>query len=89
MSRGMKRLLREHGDVLHGAGFRGCFPVRGATRDDIGFATPGRLEGRTPVGWHEFFPVFDRRRLAVLADDADGTFQLLPRDEARRRSSDA
>jgi hypothetical protein len=80
----MKHILREHGEILHQTGGRGFFPVRGAEPSDIGFAAHGQLEGRTPIGWNQFFPVFDRRHLAVVVDDEAGTVAIVGRDEAIR-----
>jgi len=52
----MKSILTDHGKILHWAGAHHLFPVRGKDAADIAFASHGELAGRTPIGWHQFFP---------------------------------
>ena len=52
----MKRILQDHGHILHWMGVHHMFPVKGATADDVGFGAHGELEGKSPIGWNEFFP---------------------------------
>jgi hypothetical protein len=79
----MKVVLTDHGKILHWAGAHHLFPVRGAEGPgDVSFARHGELEGRTPIGWQEFFPVLDKRDLVVIADEDGGSMSLLPSDKA-------
>jgi hypothetical protein len=79
----MKVVLTDHGKILHWAGAHHLFPVRGSGgRRDVTFASHGELEGRTPIGWQEFFPVLDAWDLVVVADEEQGTLTLVPADKA-------
>lgn len=80
----MKVVLSDHGKILHWAGAHHLFPVRGATLNDVAFASHGALEGRSPIGWQEFFPAIDRTDSVVVADDEAGTLTLVPSDKAAR-----
>jgi hypothetical protein len=68
----MKRPVHDHGAILHWMGAHHLFPVRGASADDVGFASHGELEGRTPIGWHAFFPALARTHKTVFVDDETG-----------------
>jgi hypothetical protein len=73
----MKIVLKDHGKILHWAGAHYLFPVRGSGGpNDVAFASPGGLEGRTPIGWDEFFPVLDRTDQVVIADEEEGTMSV-------------
>lgn len=72
----MKRILQDHGQILHWMGAHHFFPVRGASTDDVSFAQHGELEGRSPIGWNEFFPALMRTGKAVIVDDESGTAQV-------------
>lgn len=72
----MKVVITDHGKILHKAGALHVFPVRGAGPDDIGFAAHGELEGRTPIGWQQFFPALHRTGRVVVADDEAGTLEV-------------
>lgn len=85
----MKRVLRDHGEILHWTGGHHWFPVRGAAETDLGFAKHGALEGRTPIGWHQFFPPFDAADQVLVVDDEDGTLELMTETEARAKLGDA
>ncbi len=79
----MKKILRDHGNILHWAGAHHLFPVRGPGGDaDVSFATHGELEGRTPIGWNNFFPAIEGARKVVLADDDAGVLTVLPETAA-------
>lgn len=82
----MKRVLRDHGEILHEAGRHGAFPVRGAD-GEIGFASHGALEGRRPIGWQDFFPALHAARKVVVVDE-DGTLSVVAEGQALARSSD-
>ena len=78
----MKVVLTDHGKILHWAGAHLLFPVRGSGgRSDVSFASHGELEGRTPIGWQEFFPALDARDLVVVADEDAGTLSLVPSEK--------
>ncbi|MFM2151808.1 MAG: hypothetical protein RL199_243 [Pseudomonadota bacterium] len=68
----MKRPVDDHGEILHWMGAHHLFPVRGASADDVGFASHGELEGRTPIGWHLFFPALGRTGKRVFVDEETG-----------------
>ncbi len=68
----MKRIVKDHGEILHWAGAHHVFPVRGAQADDVSFASHGDTEGRKAIGWHEFFPALMRTGKVVLIDDDAG-----------------
>lgn len=79
----MKTVLRDHGQIIHKAGAHHLFPVRGpGGAEDLSFAAHGALEGRTPIGWQEFFPALERSGRVVLADDDAGTLSVVPPAEA-------
>lgn len=79
----MKVVLKDHGKVLHWAGAHHLFPVRGtAGADDVSFASHGALDGRTPIGWQEFFPALDRTEKVVVADDEDGSLTVVGQSAA-------
>ena len=71
----MKRTLTNHGEILHWAGRHERFPVR-AGDGTVGFAGHEDVEGRTPIGWHEFFPALAKARQAVVVDDEEGTIAI-------------
>jgi hypothetical protein len=74
----MKTVLKDHGRILHWAGAHHLFPVRGPGGwSDVSFAAHGELEGRTPIGWNDFFPVLDRTDRVVQADDEAGTLTVV------------
>ncbi len=69
----MKRPVHDHGAILHFAGAHHLFPVKGEGADDVSFATHGDAAGRTPIGWHAFFPALRRTGRTVHVDDEAGT----------------
>src|SRR5262249_47830019 len=79
----MKRVVRDHGGILHGAGRLGAFPVRGAD-GRVAFAHHGALEGRTPIGWNVFFPALAAARAVVVFDDEAGDVAVVPEADAPR-----
>jgi len=80
----MKVVLKDHGRILHWAGAHHLFPVRGPGGfTDVSFASHGALEGRTPIGWQEFFPALERSDSVVVADDDEGTLSVSPADATR------
>ncbi len=83
----MKRILTDHGHILHWMGAHHMFPVKGAGADDVSFGTHGALEGKTPIGWHEFFPALARTKRVVLVDDEGGTAQVLAAPEAQAQAA--
>jgi hypothetical protein len=85
----MKRVLRDHGQILHWTGGHHYFPVRGASEADLGFAQHGALEGRTAIGWHQFFPPFDLAEKVLVVDDEDGSLEILTESEAFAKLGDA
>lgn len=80
----MKRVLTDHGEILHWMGAHHLFPVRGGSASDLAFAGHGELEGRTPIGWNDFFPALNASRRAVVVDDEGGTAEVLDAAEAAR-----
>lgn len=68
----MKKELTDHGHILHWMGFHRLFPVRG-TDGTLGFAAHGELEGRTAIGWQEFFPALRTQNATVVVDEEEGT----------------
>ncbi len=78
-----QRILHDHGQILHWMGAHHRFPVRGPGADDIGFASHGELEGRSPIGWQEFFPVLSRTGRVVRVDDEAGTAEVVSAAQAR------
>lgn len=80
----MKRILHDHGQILHWMGAHQLFPVRGASADEVAFASHGALEGRRPVGWQEFFPALARTGRVVVVDDEAGTAAVQTPAEALR-----
>jgi hypothetical protein len=86
----MKVVLRDHGKILHWAGAHQLFPAKGAGGDgDISFAGHGALEGRTPIGWNQFFPALERNGKVVVADDEAGTLSVLDSAAAVDTATDA
>lgn len=79
----MKTILRDHGQILHWAGAHQLFPVRGPGADEIGFASHGATEGRTPIGWNVFFPLLEGDRRVIVADDEAGTATVSSEAAAR------
>ena len=72
----MQRTLTDHGQILHWAGRHERFPVRAAD-GSVGFAGhDDEAEGRTPIGWQEFFPALAKARQAVLVDDEAATIEV-------------
>jgi hypothetical protein len=84
----MKVVLTDHGKILHKAGALHVFPVKGAT-GEIGFAAHGELEGRTPIGWNQFFPDLERSGKVVVADDEAGTIEIADKSVAAGQTSNA
>lgn len=84
----MKRVLRDHGDIIHWTGGRGFFPVRSES-GELGFASHGALNGRTPIGWHEFFPVFDKSGFVVVLDEEENTVELMKESDALSQLGEA
>lgn len=84
----MKRVLRDHGDILHKAGGLGLFPVRGANERDLSFAHHGALEGRTPIGWPAFFTHLGSDRVVVL-DEENVTAEVVTEADAIKELGDA
>lgn len=83
----MKRIIHDHGEILHYSGAHHLFPVQGASADEVSFAAHGELEGRTPIGWNVFFPALARTRKVVLIDDEAGTAQVLPSADAEKTAA--
>ena len=83
----MKRILQDHGHILHWMGVHHMFPVKGATADDVGFGAHGELEGKSPIGWNEFFPALARGKKVVVVDDEAGTAVVLAAQDARAQTS--
>ncbi len=78
----MQLVLHDHGEIIHFSGRHQLFPVRGGTPDDLAFARPGELEGRTPIGWNTFFPALARSGRVVVVDDEAGNARVARPDEA-------
>jgi hypothetical protein len=72
----MKRIVQDHGEILHWAGAHHVFPVRGPGEGDVAFAGHGESEGRKPIGWNEFFPALARAKRVVIVDDDSGTIEV-------------
>ena len=85
----MKVVLTDHGKILHKAGALHLFPVKGAGEGDLAFAGHGELEGRTPIGWNQFFPALHKSGLVVVADDEAGTLTLAPEGTALAEATNA
>jgi hypothetical protein len=85
----MKVVLTDHGKILHKAGALHLFPVRGTGANDIAFAAHGELEGRTPIGWNQFFPALERSGRVVVADDEAGTLEIAAAGAIPAQTSDA
>ena len=79
----MKKVLTDHGHILHWMGAHHLFPVQGAD-GALGFAAHGALEGRTPIGWQHFFPALRAKNAAVLVDEEAGTAEVVSQEEAAR-----
>lgn len=84
----MKRVLRDHGDILHWTGGRGFFPVRSES-GELGFASHGALEGRKAIGWQDFFPVFDRSGFVVVLDEDENTVEIMTESDALSQLGEA
>lgn len=84
----MKRVLRDHGDIIHWTGGRGFFPVR-TPSGDLEFTKHGQLEGRTPIGWQEFFPPFDQGRFVVVLDEEAETVVVMKEADALSQLGEA
>jgi hypothetical protein len=85
----MKRVIHDHGAILHWAGFHHVFPVKGPADTDLGFGSHGALEGRTPIGWNEFFPSLAKSRRVVVVDDEAGTATCVAAAETTALPADA
>lgn len=77
----MKKVLTDHGHILHWMGAHHLFPVQGSD-GKLGFAGHGALEGRTAIGWQVFFPAARHQDVVVVVDDEEGTASVVPAAEA-------
>lgn len=84
-----QRVLFDHGEILHWMGAHHLFPVRGASDQELGFASHGALEGRTAIGWQIFFPALAHTDQVVVVDDESGEAKVLPHAEAIAQLGDA
>lgn len=84
----MKRVLRDHGDIIHWTGGRGFFPVK-TSSGNLEFARHGQLEGRTPIGWQDFFPPFDRGGFVVVLDEENESVEVVSEQEAQSQLGEA
>ena len=85
----MKRVLRDHGQILHAAGHLSMFPVKGSGPKDLGFAHHGGAEGKTALGWGTWFPQFEAAGLVVVWDQDAGELTTIPEEEALKTLGDA
>jgi hypothetical protein len=82
----MKRILLDHGQILHWMGAHHMFPVKGAGAGDVSFGSHGALDGKTPIGWNEFFPALAKAKKVVLVDDEAGTAAVVAAQEAEAQA---
>lgn len=77
----MKKVLTDHGHIIHWMGARHLFPVQ-SPDGQLGFAGHGALEGRKAIGWQIFFPALRHADSVVVVDDEEGIAEVVPQSQA-------